>query len=149
MNSIEESNDLSLDTIISEYPLECIPSKLKTPTGEKAKRAKYEEIDTNLYGVKANMVAFRVKVNRIMLWIKTLHIYYYDYLGNTIDHDVNWFDEPSEWSKNSGGNKAIVIEISTKDTCTTVKSLLYKITFFINTGIIQAQGNAKDKFAQF
>lgn len=44
---------------------------------------------------------------------------------------VSWFDDPN------------CIDISTKD-----RQLLYKITFFINTGIIQAQGINKGKFVK-
>ncbi|CAC5424828.1 unnamed protein product [Mytilus coruscus] len=39
------------------------------------------------------------------------------------------------------GKKSICIDICTKDL-----QLLYKITFYINTGIIQSQGNYKEKF---
>ncbi|XP_071161107.1 putative leucine-rich repeat-containing protein DDB_G0290503 [Mytilus edulis] len=69
------------------------------------------------------MVAFRVKVDRILLWIKTLHVWYYDHLGNSAEHDIRWFDDPADWNKNAGGNKAI-------------------------PGVIQTQGNAKDKFVK-
>ncbi|CAG2233476.1 unnamed protein product [Mytilus edulis] len=95
------------------------------------------------------MVAFRVKVDRILLWIKTLHVWYYDHLGNSAEHDIRWFDDPADWNKNAGGgNKAICIEILAKHPHDTDTPLLYKVTFFISTGVIQIQGNAKDKFVK-
>ncbi|CAC5382666.1 unnamed protein product [Mytilus coruscus] len=89
IKTIEKSNDFNLDSIFSEYSHECIPTKLKTPAGDKAKLAKYESIDINLYEDKANMVAFHMKVDQILLWIKTLHIWYYDHLGNSAEQYIS------------------------------------------------------------
>jgi hypothetical protein len=49
----------------------------------------------------------------------------------------------------SSGNKAICIEMSTKNHLDiTDNTLIYKVTFFfLNTGLIQAPGRSYDKFA--
>lgn len=147
---LDMSYDLSLESIYSEYPPGCIPIKLKIPSGEKAKRAKFESLDLELYEDKANMVACRVSSDRMFLWIKALHTYYYEHLGNIEEFDINWSDDPLDWKTNvesTKGNKAICIDVS-KQVQDMGTPLLYKITLFINTGVLQAQGNAKDHFAK-
>jgi hypothetical protein len=74
-------------------------------------------------------------------WIKALHILYYDHYGKTESFTVNWYDEPNDWSNED--NKTICIDLVKRD------QLLYKITVFINTGVIQAQGLSKHETFQY
>ena len=77
-------------------------------------------------------------------YIKGLSILYYEFYGKTDNYKVNWYDDPECWAKKTSGKKAICIDISTSDI-----PLLYKITFHINTGILQAQGHYKDNFTKY
>ena len=67
-------------------------------------------------------------------------ILFYEHYGKANSFNVTWYDEPKEWGSESG-NKTISIDL--------VKNpqLLYKLTIFINTGVIQAQGQSGLSFA--
>jgi hypothetical protein len=68
-------------------------------------------------------------------------ILYYEHFGKIGPPDhIHWYDEPDHWEEE--GNKAICIDV------TKCSQLLYKITIFMTTGLIQAQGSCKDKFAR-
>ena len=85
------------------------------------------------------MVAFRIKRERLEPWIKSLHILYYDHYGQTDPLTVKWYDEPIEWTDDE--NKTTCIDLMKND------QLLYKITLFISTGVVQAQGNNNQSFS--
>ena len=85
------------------------------------------------------MVAFRIKRERLEPWIKALHILYYDHYGQTDPFTVKWYDESTEWTDDE--NKTTCIDLMKND------QLLYKVTLFINTGVIQAQGNNNQTFS--
>ncbi|CAC5393287.1 unnamed protein product [Mytilus coruscus] len=85
------------------------------------------------------MVAYRIKRNRLEAWIRVLGILYYEHFGKKAElYQVDWYDDPHQWE--GEGNKAICIDL------TIDKQLLYKITLFISTGVLQAQGLSKDLF---
>ena len=93
-----------------------------------------------MYEKGAHMVAFHIRRERLEYWIRAFSMFYYELYGNNSDLDINWYDDPRDWVNNDG-SKAICIDVlSTKN-----NDRLYKITFFINTGVIQAQGNAKNR----
>lgn len=73
-----------------------------------------------------------------------MQLLYYEHYGKLPNYIVNWFDDPEDWSQKTSGNKKICIEISSKEEASI--SLLYKITVFINTGLIQVQGIRRDLF---
>ena len=133
--------DLTLNSVYKDYPKQCFPVKLNKMSGTKTKELKFEHIDDDLYNQQANMAAFRVPVNKIVPYIRGLSILYYEIYGEIDKYTVNWYDDPLCWSKKPGGKKSICIDISKSDI-----PLLYKITYHIGTGIIQAQGNYKDQF---
>ncbi|CAC5380370.1 CLIP1 [Mytilus coruscus] len=143
INKLSES-DLNLTSVYSDYPKSCLPTKLALPSSDKGKRALFENIDENLYEEGAHMVAFRTSVNKLVPWIKCLQLLYYEHYGKLSNYTVYWFDEPDNWSSKMSGNRKICIELSTK--ADTMNPLLYKITVFINTGLIQIQGTHKDTF---
>lgn len=130
--------DMSLTNIQLEYPKSCLPNQLKKTSGTKAEQLPFEVINTETYDAHARMVAFRIERERLELWIKALHILYYDHYGKTNTFTVNWYDEPSEWVIED--NKSICIDLVKH------QQLLYKITLFINTGVIQAQGHCHQSF---
>ena len=111
---------------------------LKKTLGAKAKQLAYEQIDPKVYDTQARMVAFRIKRERLEPWIKALHILYYDHYGQTDPFTVKWYDEPTEWTDDE--NKTTCIDLMKND------QLLYKVTLFINTGVVQAQGNNNQTF---
>lgn len=79
------------------------------------------------------MVGFRITRERLEAWIRALGILYYEHYGKMEDsYLVDWYDEPTEWLDE--GNKSICIGLL-KET-----QLLYKVTLFVTTGVIQAQG---------
>ena len=134
-----EKLDLSLTNIQQDYPKSCLPSLFKKPSGTKARQLAYEQIDPKVYDTQARMVAFRIKRERLEPWIKALHILYYDHYGQTDPFTVKWYDEPTEWTDDE--NKTTCIDLMKND------QLLYKVTLFINTGVIQAQGNNNQTFS--
>ncbi|CAG2231221.1 unnamed protein product [Mytilus edulis] len=137
------NNDITLTSVYCDYPDTCLPTKFNAPSGPKGKRALTEEIDTHLYDEAAHMIAFRIPHSKLAPWIKSLSLLYYEHYGKSSDYVVSWFDDPENWSTKNSGNKSICVEISTK---ADVDSLLYKITLFVNTGLVQVQGNHKDTF---
>ncbi|CAC5387728.1 unnamed protein product [Mytilus coruscus] len=113
--------------------------KIKNPSGAKAKKLQYEIIDTNLYEPPARMGACRIKRNRFEAWIRALGILYYEHFRKKAKlYQIDWYDEPHQLE--SEGNKSICIDLINN------KQLLYKITLFITTGVLQAQGLSKDFF---
>ncbi|CAC5391394.1 unnamed protein product [Mytilus coruscus] len=54
-----------LNSVYNDYPKQCFPDKLTKLTGHKAKELKYEVVDDTYYEAEANMVAFRVPVNKL------------------------------------------------------------------------------------
>ncbi|CAG2209756.1 unnamed protein product [Mytilus edulis] len=135
----EDEIDKSVTPIFKDYPRECLPEKFKNPSGAKAKKLQYEIIDPNLYEPPARMVACRIKRNRLEAWIRALGVLYYEHFGKKAElFQVDWYDDPHQWE--GEGNKAICINL------TNDKQLIYKITLFITTGVLQAQGLSKDLF---
>lgn len=59
------------------------------------------------------------------------------------EYVVEWYDDPLHWNKKQSGKKAICINLTTSEI-----PLMYKITFHINTGVIQTQGVHKDHFTK-
>ncbi|CAC5414345.1 unnamed protein product [Mytilus coruscus] len=138
------NNDITLTSVYCDYPVTCLPTKFNVPSGPKGMRALTEEIDTHLYDEAAHMIAFRIPHPNIAPWIKSLSLLYYEHYGKSPEYIVSWFDDPENWSAKNSGNKSICVELSTK--ADVLNSLLYKITLFINTGLVQVQGNHKDTF---
>lgn len=125
--------DLSWEKILSEYPPKDLPDKLNARTG-KAKNCLFEQIDLNLYEEKAKIVTFHTDIKRIHPWIKTLHVFYYDFLGEQENLSINWHDEPKEWTDRNHSGNSIIIEVSQSE------KLQYNITFFVTTGTLRVQG---------
>lgn len=86
---------------------------------------------------------WRVERNMIHPYIQALHFLFFESIGNSEEFDVKWYDVPDEWKLNCGTN-AINIDIYKKEN---TEDMLFKVTFFVTTGTIQIQGNAKDSFA--
>ena len=128
-----------MESVEASYPSDCLPTSLNPKTG-KAKKCRFEEIDLELYEPEARMVAFHTSLERIRLWIKALDVLYYDILGQKSDINVTWVDTPDKWTDRNNPVNSIVIEFSDSQT-------KFKITFFVTTGTIQAQGNGYLKFA--
>ena len=142
INSSEIKTYLQSGKIDREYPTDCLPAKLQTPTTKKSKMCQFEKLDMNLYEKDARMVGFRTTECRILPWLKALGAYYYEFVGKKPDMNVEWVDSP-EVVSTSEPLKNVTIEIFTGET------KLYKITFHIKTGFIQVQGNKFDEiFAQ-
>ena len=115
VNSLEGLHiDLSMEKILLEYPLECLPSKLNKRTG-KALRCPYEAIDLNLYEEGARMITFHTTLPRIQPWIKVLSIFYYDNLGKQDNIKLSWSDIPETWSDRHDAANCILIEVKNLD----------------------------------
>lgn len=87
------------------------------------------------------MVAFRVVRDRLFKWIRALGLFYYEYLGNNKDLNITWSDDPLVLLS-PDDLKTISIEVIDSEE----NNLIYKITVFIKTGTIQAQGSGFKKF---
>ena len=140
-----KSLQICLKKGLHHLPKHVLSPKLKGPTG-KAKKCMFEQLDTNLYEAEARMVAFRVTRSRLRPWIGALSIYYYEYLGENVEFDIDWNDDPLSINQSKKELlKTITIEVNI--TKSQVENpLLYKITLFASTGPIQAQGKEYDKF---
>jgi hypothetical protein len=134
-------DNLSCYKSVSEYPDSCIPTSLRPPTG-KARKADFEQINLHLYAKEAKMAAFRVERKMVNPYIQALHFIFYERIGNSAEFMVKWYDVPEEWKNDCVAN-AINIDVYRKEN---TDEMLFKITFFITTGTIQIQGNAKNCF---
>ena len=103
-----EEIDLSMDKVLREYPSKILPEKFNKRTG-KAKNCLYENIDTNLY--EKEMLTFHTSIDRIHSWIKTLDVFYYDFLGANDNLDIKWQDDPEVWTDRNCHGNSIVIEV--------------------------------------
>ena len=92
------------------------------------------------------MVEFRTTHSRLPAWLTALGAYYYEYLGNKDDIDVNWVDSPSVISKTEP-LKSVTIDVSSTSV-DDLNPLIYKLTFFVKTGFLQVQGNQFDTVVQ-
>lgn len=125
-----------------DYPEDCIPTNSRPPAGAKARKADFEQINPNLYAEEAKIAAFRIERNLIYPYIQALHFIFFESIGNSEEFDVKWYDVPDEWKLNCGAN-SINIDVHKKEN---TDDMLFKVTFFVTTGTIQIQGNAKDSF---
>lgn len=132
---------LQNNAIEQHYSLDCMPTKLVDPSTDKANRCLYEKLDPSNYESGARMVAFRTFHERIVPWIKILNLYYYELMGKQNDKMVSWVDNPQTISP---GQKlqSIIIDVKNAN-----DERQYKITFFVKSGLIQAQGNHYHEFA--
>lgn len=121
------------------YSKDCLP-KMVDPSTEKALSCPFEKVDDTIYEANARMVGFRTTQNRILPWIKSLHIYFFETVGKRQDRLVNWVDSPESISNIHPLQKTTIDIKNNKD------ERLYKVTFFIKSGFIQVQGNKYHEF---
>lgn len=129
-------HQLSLKHVYKDYPKHCLPDKLNNPTGSKAKDVQYEPTNESMYKPEANMVVYRVTAADIPSWISSFGIIYYDTYGKQSNYTVSWYDEPLDWRSKRSEKIYICIDLATSDI-----PLLYTLTFHINIGVVQVQGN--------
>jgi hypothetical protein len=95
----------------------------------------FEKLDTGIYEESARIVTFHTSEGRLGLWIKALHVLYYENLGKVEDINVTWTDSPENWSDPNNSETCIKIELKTVE-----GTLIYNVTVFISTGTIRVQG---------
>jgi hypothetical protein len=99
-----------------------------------------EAIDPNIYEGEARMVAFRTTQERILPWLKTLNIFYFEFYGKQTDKEISWVDSPQSRSLNQT-LQSVTIDIKSKE-----GKLMYKVTFFLRSGLIQCQGSCHEQY---
>ena len=79
------------------------------------------------------------------MWIKSLYIFYYEICGNDDNFNIDWKDDPKDWSKQGidRGKRSIVIDAGTKEVV-----FMFKITVHISTDVLQIQVANKDTFTK-
>ena len=107
----------------------------------KSKTVLFEEIDSSTYKPNAKVVSFKTSEVRLLLWIKTFALRYYEYL-NTMGYLVSWQEQES-YSCATKSDK-IILHISTADEQN--EEQLVTVSVFISTGRIMIQGK---KFAEW
>ena len=142
VDKVLNEQSLKLNSVYADYLKPCLPTKFKPSSTEKAKHALLEAIDITTYEEAARMVAFKIPCAKLAQWIKTLQLLYYEFYGTSSDHKVIWVDNPEKWEKDTS-SKSICIDLETRKP-SNPNPLLYKLTLFINTGLVQIQGNKKD-----
>lgn len=132
-----------LHEVEKRYPVGCLPQSLTTPSTDKAKRCLFEKIDSSRsnYRRGANMEAFRTTEERIQPWLKALHLYYIMSCEDTRTVDFVDTHTPFEISSQHLLEK---VTADVKDIKT--KKKIYKVTFFIKSGLIQVQGTSYHEF---
>lgn len=132
-----------LHEVEKRYPVGCLPQSLTTPSTDKAKRCLFEKIDSSRsnYRRGANMEAFRTTQERIQPWLKALHLYYIMSCEDTRTVDFVDTHTPFEISSQHLLEK---VTADVKDIKT--KKKIYKVTFFIKSGLIQVQGTSYHEF---
>lgn len=126
---------LKNDNIENTYNADCLPLCITEPTTEKAVSCWFEKIRDDIYEPEARMIAFRTNKERLLPWIKTLNLYYFEILGGKRNMNIGWEENPTKLAR---GESLKTITIDVKNT---TKERRYKITFFVRTGLIQVQGN--------
>lgn len=128
-----------LHEVEKRYPVGCLPQSLTTPSTAKGKRCLFEKIDSTRSNYKhgANMEAFRTTQERIQPWLKALHLYYI--MSCEDSRTVDFVDTPFEISPQH------LLEKVTADV-KIGKKKMFKVTFFIKSGLIQVQGTSYHEF---
>ena len=135
--------------LFDEYPKLTFPATLKASTGKKAKLCLFEEINSELYEKAAKMVAFKTNVERLPAWIRSAWLYLYDHLGEMDSYNTIWSHDPSTWIKEGITQlKSISAHVyaAGETEAEFDNPLLYHMTIFITTGLIEIQGNHYEKF---
>ena len=129
---------------ISEKMTQTIPMKLAPPTppqlheatGKSKKISNFEEVASSIYDTDSNMCTFRARKERLLLWIQALGVYHYEFLGSSPEYEISWQDE----SETIDNVRSIAVEVNKATTSLTANDRQFKITAFLRTGTIQAQG---------
>lgn len=124
---------MSINKICDEYPHSILPEHLNKRTG-KAKNCLFEQINMELYEESAKILTYHTSLERIHFWIKTLHLFYYEYLGGLDTFDVKWKDDPQDWTDRNYNGNSIIIELWEDE------RMQFNITFFVTTGTVRVQG---------
>lgn len=126
-----------LHEVEKRYPVGFLPQSLMKPSTDKAKRCLLESIDITVYTPEAHMVGFRTTHERIQPWLKALYLYYD--MSCEDSRTVDFVDTPFEISSQH------LLEKVTADV-KNGKKKMFKITFFVKSGLIQVQGNSYHEF---
>lgn len=77
-----------------------------------------------------------------MVWIRTLGAYYCELLDSDSDYEITWKDDSEVIEE----VKSIQIEVNKPSQSELANDLQFKITIFLKTGTIQAQGRNFEQF---
>ena len=75
--SLGELDFNPMNYYLEDYPESCLPKKFNSRTG-RAKKNLFEKLDTSIYEESARIVTFHTSEERLGLWIKALHVFYYE-----------------------------------------------------------------------
>ena len=95
------------------------------------------------------MVAFKTNAERLPAWIRSAWLYFYDHLGEMDSYNINWSYDPSTWTKEGITLlKSISVHVYAAGEAEAEfnNPLLYHMTIFITTGLIEIQGNQYEQF---
>ena len=119
--------DLNMGAIMKEYPAACLPTDLQPRTGQ-AKNSLFEEIDNSLYDKGAKIITYHTTADRILPWIKTFAIFYFDDISHISGARVEWKDAPTSAWDSSTEKPTITIELHDQAES---ESLIYNLTLFL------------------
>lgn len=107
----------------------------------KSKTVLFEEIDLSTYKPTAKVASFSTSEDRLLVWIKTFAIRYYNHL-NTMGYRVSWQEQES-YSCPTKSDKIILHIYALEDNN---EEQIITLSIFISTGRIMVQGK---RFAEW
>ena len=79
-----------MEEIQNKYPIKTFKEKTN-----KQKVIKFEEVDLSLYKPSARCVSFATSEQRILHWIRTFQLRYFESLDDSTDFLIEWIDHQS------------------------------------------------------
>lgn len=113
----------------------------KFHSSTKSKSVLFEAIDFSAYKTAAKVVSFVTSEDRLLLWIKTFAVRYFDHL-NVMGYRVTWQEQESHSCPTKSDK--IIMHIHEEEN--NIEDQMVTITIFISTGRIMVQGK---KFAEW
>ena len=113
----------------------------KFHSSTKSKTVSFEKIDLTTYKPTAKVASFITSEDRLLLWIKTFIVRYFEHL-NTMGYRITWQEQES-YSCATKSDKIILHIYAVEDND---EDQLITISIFISTGRIMIQGK---KFAEW
>ena len=150
-----------MDEIQDKY----VVSHFKERSG-KQKALKFETVDLEIYKPSAKCAAFSTSEDRILYWIRSLQLRYFDSLKDNDEYLIDWIDHENydstsfqeveikiyktdlEHTQATIPSSQTSDHLPIEDTSNTAQTLLITVHIYLTTGVIMFQGHAFQFWAE-